>query len=413
MKPKLSYHWIIVAACTLIAIIGLGLANGTLSLYVKPICDDLGFSRRAYSLVYTIAYLFQMTACLIFGAVQIRLGGVKQIFLVGATSLIVAFAIYSQAQSISLFYIGAAFFGIGIGYTAAVPLSVMVANWFIEKRGTILSTIYSGSGIGGIILNPIVGNWIATAGWRASYLFSILLILIFLTPAYILLKEKPSVMGLLPFGAGSHVAINNDPQTEHSGTTLEQAWKTPVFRRIVGAILLFGISIQPVYVNAAAHLSETGLNPQTVAYIMGSVFLSNTLSKILLGMVNDKYGIKLVLLINNSFFFLGTLLLIFIPNAAFGFVFAAFFGVAYTMTSITIPMLTATLYSGHDYGKILGILVAVQTAGYALGTPLNGLFFDLFHGYSYSFGLAILLDLIAVSLVLNVLKDKRILTSNN
>lgn len=408
MKPKLSYHWIIAAACTLIAIIGLGLANGTLSLYVKPICDDLGFSRRAYSMVYTIAYIFQMTACLTFGAVQNRLGGVKQIFLIGASSLIAAFAIYSQAQSILYFYIGAAFFGIGIGYTAAVPLSVMVANWFIEKKGTILSTIYSGSGIGGIILNPIVGNWIATAGWRASYLFSILLILIFLTPAYILLREKPSVMGLLPFGASSQTAINNDPQQELSGTSLEQAWKTPLFRRIVGAILLFGISIQPVYVNAAAHLGEVGLNSQIIAIIMGVVFLSNTISKILLGMINDKYGIKLVLMINNLFFCIGTLFLIFTPNATFGFAFASFFGVSYTMTSITIPMLTSTLYPGRDYGKILGILVAIQTAGYALGTPLNGFFFDLFHSYSYSFGLAILLDLIAVTLVFNALGDRHV-----
>lgn len=408
MKPKFTYHWIVAAACMLIAIIGLGLANGTLSLYVKPICDDLGFSRRAYSLVYTIAYIFQMTACLTFGAVQKRLGGVKKIFLIGALSLIVAFTIYSQAKSIFSFYFGAAFFGTGIGYTAAVPLSVMVANWFIEKRGTILSTIYSGSGIGGIILNPVVGNWIATDGWRSSYLFSIFLILIFLTPAYILLREKPSVMRLLPFGAGSQASINNEPQKEHCGTTLEQAWQTSLFRRILVAIFIFGGAIQPVYVNCAAHLSETGLGPQTVAYIMGGVFLSNTLSKILLGMVNDKYGIKLVLIINNSFFVLGTLLLIFIPNAVIGFVFAAIFGVAYTMTSITVPMLTSTLYSGRDYGKILGVLVAFQTAGYALGTPLNGLFFDLFHSYSYSFGLAILLDLIAVTLVLTALEDRRV-----
>ena len=194
---------------------------------------------------------------------------------------------------------------------------------------------------------------------------------------------------------------------------LEQAWKTPLFRRIAGAILLFGISIQPVYVNAAAHLGEAGLNSRIVAIIMGVVFLSNTLSKILLGMINDKYGIKLVLIINNLFFCIGTFFLIFTPNAAFGFVFASFFGVSYTMTSITIPMLTSTLYPGRDYGKILGVLVAIQTAGYALGTPLNGLFFDMFHSYSFSFGLAILLDLIAVTLVLTALEDRRVLASNN
>ncbi len=403
MKQKIFYGWIIAAACMLIAVIGLGLANGTLSLYVKPICDDLGFSRGAYSLVYTIAYLFQMVACLTFGAVQKKLGGVKAIFLVGVSSIIGAFAIYSQAKSISFFYIGAAFFGIGIAYIASVPLSVMVANWFMEKRGTVLSMIYSGSGIGGIILNPMVGNWIAVAGWRASYFFSIILILVFLTPAYLLLREKPSAMGLMPFGASPLIYPNDNPVDEFSGTTLEQAWKTPVFRRISGAILLFGFSIQPVYVNAAAHLGEAGLSPQVAAYIMGVVFLSNTFSKIILGMINDKYGTKLVLMINNLFFCIGTLFLIFTSQATLGYAFAAFFGVSYTMTSITVPMLTSMLYAGRDYGKILGVLVAFQTAGYALGTPLNGLFFDLFHSYSYAFGLAILLDLIGFALVLTAL----------
>ncbi len=403
MRKKIFYGWIVAAACMLFTTIGLGLANGTLSLYVKPICDDLGFSRGAYSLIYTIAYVFQMAACLTFGAVQKKLGGVKVIFLIGVTFLIGAFTIYSQAKSISFFYAGAALFGVGIGYIASVPLSVMVANWFIEKRGTVLSMIFSGSGIGGIIFNPMVGNWIAGAGWRTSYLFSILLMLAFLIPAYFTLREKPSDMGLAPFGADPRISPNDDPEEGASGLTLEQAWKTPVFRLNLGAIFLFGISVQPVYINAAAHLRDVGLSPQVAAYLMGLVFLSNTLSKILLGMVNDKYGIKPVLIINNLFFGIGTLLLIFIPNATLGIAFAATFGIGYTMTSITIPMLASMLYEGRDYGKILGIFVAFQTAGYAVGTPLFGLIYDLFHSYAYAFGLAILLDITAVALVLKAI----------
>lgn len=407
MRKKLYYGWIVAAACMLFTIIGLGLANGTLSLYVKPICDDLGFSRGAYSLVYTIAYISQMFSCLIFSAVQKKLGGVKAIFLIGVICLIGAFAIYSQANNIFLFYTGAALFGFGIGFIAVVPLSVMVANWFIEKRGTVLSMIYSGSGIGGIILNPIVGNWIAVEGWRVSYLFSILLMLAFLIPAYFALREKPSDMGLAPFGAGPQSSLNNDSEGGPSGPTLEQVRKTSTFRLILGATFLFGISVQPVYVNAAAHLGEAGLSPQVVAYIMGVVFLSNTISKILLGMVNDKYGAKPMLIINNLFFCIGTLFLIFTPNATLGFAFAATFGIGYTMTSITTPMLTSMLYEGQDYGKILGIFVAFQTAGYAVGTPLNGLFFDLFHSYAYAFGLAICLDIIALALVLKAIGNYR------
>lgn len=408
MRKKLYYGWVVAAACMLFTTIGLGLANGTLSLYIKPICDDLGFSRGAYSLIYTISYLSQMTVCLTFGVVQKKLGGVKVIFLTGITFLTSAFVIYNQAKSIFFFYIGAVLFGIGIGYISTVPLSVMISNWFIEKRGTVLSMVFSGSSIGGIILNPVVGNWIAVNGWRNSYLFSILLMLAFLIPALLVLREKPSDMGLAPFVTGSRNSSSNDSSEERpSGPSLGQARKTPVFWLILGAIFLFGNSVQPVYVNTAAHLGESGLSPQVVAYIMGVVFLSNTLSKLLLGVVNDKYGAKPVVIINNSFFCIGTLILILIPNAAFGFVFAVAFGIGYTMTSIFIPMLTSMLYEGRDYGKILGIFVAFNTAGYALGTPLGGLSFDLFHSYSYAFGLAIFLDAVAVTLVLTAISKCR------
>lgn len=400
MKSKLGYYWIITTACVIFAVFGMGMANYTLSLYVKPICDDLGFSRGVYSFVYTIAYVFQMISCLVFGVVQKKLGGVKKVFLIGTASLIIAFTIYSQAKNIFFFYIGAAFFGIGIGYAAAVPWSVIVSNWFIKKRSTVLSIIFSGSSIGGVILNPIVGKWIAIAGWRSSYLFSILLMVIFLIPAYLVLKEKPSDMGLEPFGFTPDNSLNHNFTDTSKGPTLEQVWKTTLFWRILGAIFLFGIAIQPVYINSAAHLSEAGFNPQLVSFIMGVVFLSNTLSKILLGIVNDKYGTKPVLIISNSFFCIGTLLLISTINPAFGFAFAVTFGVAYTMNSIIISMLISTLYEGRDYGKILGIAFAFQTAGNALGTPLSSLFFDLFHSYSYAFALAIILDLIAAILVL-------------
>lgn len=402
---RFFYGWIVAVACFTFSLIGVGLGNGTISLYVKPVCDDMGFSRGAYILVYSIISISQMIASLAFGAVYQKLKNVRMIFLIGVLGIASAFTIYCLSRNIYLFYLGAFFQGFGLQYVSAIPLSVVISNWFPAKKGTVLSMVLAGSGLGGVILNPIVGRWISVEGWRVSYFYSSILLLVLLLPALLILREKPSEVGQKAFGSNQGQNQNSIQTGGHlSGPTLSEVRKTPSFLMVLLAAFFFGLSIQPVYVNAAAHLGGVGLNPQVIAWIMSTVFIANTLSKVLLGIVNDRYGIKSVIIINNSFFIIATFFLILTRSNAFGFCFGAGFGIGYTMLSITIPLLIAHLYSGKDYGNIIGIMVAAQTAGYSLGTPLVGFSYDLFHSYNYAFIIAVFLDITGAVLILKALR---------
>ena len=77
----------------------------------------------------------------------------KKIFTLGALFEAGAFAMYASSTNIYMFYLGSVLMGIGLMYLGAIPLSLVITNWFIEKKGTVLGFVFAGSGIGGTILN--------------------------------------------------------------------------------------------------------------------------------------------------------------------------------------------------------------------------------------------------------------------
>ena len=49
--------------------------------------------------------------------------------------------------------------------------------------------------------------------------------------------------------------------------------------------------------------------------------------------------------------------------------------------TITPPLIAQDLFQGPQYNKMLGIIVSVNTAGYAVGTPIANLTFDCLGTY--------------------------------
>lgn len=403
MKNNIFYGWFVAAACFIFAVTTLGLMNGTSNLYIKPICDELGFSRGAFSLVFSILAIFSVVSCISFGTIQKKVG-VRKIFAIGMLCTSGAYTLYSFSKSLYTFYAGAALMGIGIVCTGVLPLSVTVSSWFLEKRGTVLGAVLAGGGVGGTIMNPLVGKWISEYGWRISYVYSMLTVVILCVPALFFLRNKPSDLGLAAYGANkSGVQDAMSRPAVVAGLTLKEARKTTYFWYVIIGVFLSGFSIQPVYINSSAHLAEIGLKPQLVALVAGSIYFSTTFAKIFLGIVNDKFGVKYIVVTSNLFFVIAAICLIFSRTGLLGFAFGIAFGVAYCMFSVVTPLTITSLFGQKDYGSLLGLFMAVQTVGYSIGTAAAGYSFDIFHTYVYAFAAEAVLDIAAASLILTAL----------
>lgn len=59
--------------------------------------------------------------------------------------------------------------------------------------------------------------------------------------------------------------------------------------------------------------------------------------------------------------------------------------VALPLETVMIPLFASELFGNKDFDKVLGVFIAANYAGYALGAPLGNLCYDVFGSYNVSF----------------------------
>ena len=79
-------------------------------------------------------------------------------------------------------------------------------------------------------------------------------------------------------------------------------------------------------------------------------------------------------------------------------IFAITFALALPLETLVVPLIANDLFGNKDYDKVLGILIAANYAGYALGAPFINIFADA--GWGYKPGLLILSGIMAMALLL-------------
>ena len=92
-------------------------------------------------------------------------------------------------------------FGVTLGNSVGMhtPASTAVANWFTKKRGLAFGIMWSGVGIGGLLV-PALGWAVEELGWRqASVVVGICVIFIGI-PVASLMRHRPEPYGMLPDG---------------------------------------------------------------------------------------------------------------------------------------------------------------------------------------------------------------------
>lgn len=121
-----------------------------------------------YNTGTSLASLISIVGTLIIGFLLDKINA--RAIAVGITALATVMLFgYSVASAPWHIYLLAALSGTIITAGARLFVSVIITNWFNLKRGFAVSLALCGSAFGGAILSPIVGNIIATSGWRFAF----------------------------------------------------------------------------------------------------------------------------------------------------------------------------------------------------------------------------------------------------
>lgn len=390
--------WLVVFAGLILMISVYGIVNNCASLFIKPVTEDLGFSRSEFSLYYTVIALSTMVISLFMGKLAKKFK-IKSIMLVGCVLAGIGYIGYSYANSIYVFYLMSIFSGLGLGMTTLTPLSIIISNWFVEKRGLALGLTFMGSGVGGMIFNPVANYIILNYGWRQSYLVLGIIILVTTVPiVLIFMSEKPSDKGLFPYGYENSSKSVLD--TSAKGVMLGEAVKTKIFWIMVVGLILITIIAMGVQMHIASYLTDIGYSPTFAASVISINMGVVILGKILLGYIFDKIGCEKGVIFVGLQVFLGVLALLFASKYPAIIVFIICWGIGNCMGTIVPALITSEIFGKKDYSTIVGVVNAVVLLGAALGSAVTGKLYDISGGYTLAWMTYLVLTVIMVGLIL-------------
>src|SRR5215471_935934 len=194
MASLFRNRWWIVFATICGLVVGAGPINVfTFGVFLKPITEDLGLSRGAFSAALTFHAAVAAIVLPIIGWLVDRWGA-RRIMLPGLFLYALATASYAliQASPLLLTFMIFALTGLVGGVQSPIPYTAVIAQWFDHRRGLALGIGTAGVGLGVALMPQVAALLIDAFGWRLAYVgLAVSVLLVAFPPVALFLREPP------------------------------------------------------------------------------------------------------------------------------------------------------------------------------------------------------------------------------
>ena len=383
-KGKVFYGWYVVAGALLIMLMIGGIAWNCVSVFIKPVCADLGFTRQAMSMNSTITSIIGMIISLSWGYI-LRHFSLKTLMRLAAFGLPLGYIGYSFCSTIGMFYACSVLVGLSLCLVMNLPLSIILSNWFEEKRGTAMGIAFMGSGIGGMLFIPLISSMIERNGWRYTFRFSALVMFIAAFIAiFFLIRIRPEEKGLKALGwEKHHSGAAAEKETVLEGPMFSELARTGRFWLLAFCISASNSAVGCVNQALQPHLTDNGYEVATAALIVSVGMGLLAVGKMGLGVVFDKMGIRIGTLFSLGLGLLGLIGMIFCKSfigVASAVVLGQGIGCAFG--TVGVPIVSRTLFGERDYATNYGVVCAIGGVCNSISPMLNGAAYDRFGSYN-------------------------------
>lgn len=414
------YGWVVLAAAFIIIVLGYSIRN-TFSVFYPAIVEEFGWGRGSTALMFSIAILVYGLAAPVAGRLVDRFGP-KLVLPVGACIVGGGIALCSLVTAQWQFYLlYGVVAGVGLSLVGWTPLTAIISNWFVKRRGLAIGILSAGFG-GSLVAASIAQFLISSFGWQTAYViigvFSIAVIVLL---SSFLIRYSPRDKGLLPDGM-SHTSPEpqdlDKPRTVGSlegkwaGTTwtLSRALKTYQFWLLfLIAFCLLGLAEQIVIAHQVYFFRDVGYEPMLAAGIYSLFGIAFVLGN-LCSSVSDRLGREKVF-IPSCLLSVGAVFLLFLIRDTsqpwMPFLFAVCFGLGLGTAAPVFFTTVADLFQGRYFGSILGTVVLGFSLGGAIAPWLAGFLHDKTDSYFVTF-LILLASLIASVVLMWLIAPRKI-----
>jgi len=406
------FGWVIAATTFLTMLVTAG-AVGAPGLMLVPWEREFGWAASQISSALSLRFvLYGLIGP--FAAVLMNRYGVRRI-VVCALALVTAGLLASLAMQRlwQLVLLWGVLVGVGTGLTAMVLGATVATRWFATRRGLVVGMLSASTATGQLVFLPLLARLTQQHGWRYALGGVCLMLLTATVTSLSLLRDRPTDVGLSPYGEAKHGESTSAASGHAIGllalllaplTVLREASRTRVFWVLFGTFFICGAStnglVQTHFIALCGDYGLPAVGAAGVLAMMGAFDFGGT---ILSGWLSDRFDNRWLLA---WYYGLRGLSLLGLPLAHFTFVGLAPFGMFYGLDWIaTVPptvRLTAARFGPDRANIVFGWIFAGHQLGAAAAAYGAGLTRSLTGSYLPAFRVSGLLCIVATLILLGV-----------
>jgi MFS family permease len=370
------YRFVVLSASVWLQIAGGG-SVFLMSVALKDMAAAFSWGREVPSLAYALQFAGSGAGGILMGYMLDRGGIAAPSFIGGLTIGIGAMAVAWIDSAWQLYVIYGLMFGILGQATLGTPLMANITRWYDRNRGAAVGIVASGQSLAGILWPPIFGDALLRIGWRETFFWYGVFALATMLPVTCLLLRKPRATEFVARTASGHAAARRG--TKRFSDSGFQAWLCVA---IVGCCVAMALPQG----HLVAHLTDIGLTMETAVEVFALMLFASFVSRsLMVGLLSDRYGGLMALLIFSAVQAASLGFLILVEGIALLYLLAIIFGFGWGGIFPVYTVIVREYLPVHEVGRRSAIVFLYGAIAMAFGGWIGGYLFDATQSYVAAF----------------------------
>jgi MFS family permease len=346
-----------------------------MSPLLKPITDELGWTRSQYAAAMNFRLMLLMLVAPFAGQLVDRFGA-RIVLATGAFAMGLGTIALSGMSSLTQLYVINVLIGPGQACIGSVAGSALVLRLFQRRRGLAIGVLNGGDNLITSGVHVSAAALLVGVGWRGT--------LSTLGAAYLALGLLIFVVLRADEGAGHDAAdepADRDPAG--GGTRLRDLpWREPTLWLLIVAYVGVYAFITSVGIHFPAFQRDLGRSADEASYIYGLSTLIGAFGSVAIGWLTERTSARAALVV----IIVGlaaTSVLLWVPDVTTSgfYAWAVIYGVVNAGAVALLALVLNELFGAGQMGRLMGVAMVFCMGGTIAGNYLSAAIFDHYGSY--------------------------------
>ncbi|HEY8513889.1 MAG TPA: MFS transporter [Candidatus Binatia bacterium] len=367
-------------------------AHSALSLgmspLLKPITDDLGWTRTQYATAMNFRMVLLMAVAPFAGQLVDRFGA-RVVLALGALAMGLGTLAFASVQSLGELYLISLLIGPGQACIGSVAGSALVLRMFQRRRGVAIGVLNGGDNLITSGVHVTTAALLVEVGWRGA--LSALGAGYLTLGALIYLVLRADEGGGQTRSARAGQGGSDRPAERAAGARRPASdgarlrdlpWSTPALWLLIVTYVLVYAFITSVGIHFPAFQRDLGRSPEVAAWIYGLSTMVGAFGSVACGWFTERWSARTALVLTVAGLAATSVVLWLPVGTTTYYGWAVVYGVMNASAVALLALVLNELFGAVQIGRLMGVAMVFCMAGTIAGNHFSAAMFDALGGYT-------------------------------